>query len=147
MPNLRGASPVGRGEGLVVHAWRERSAEASRVKSRSVGGDSRRESELAGGQQPTAIGCNLRMGGIAATNGGTGRDEFQVKFRRGNLTLRRRTSRQEVLTRPLKGARPNQKSRQKFSVRGDRTLAGRRCEMGQVSRRGRRECSVTAWLW
>ena len=117
--------------------------EASRVKSRSVGGDSRRESE--GRVEKGEIG--LRMGGMAATNGETGRDKFLVNFRRGNLTLRRRTSRQEGLTRPLKGAPPYQKSSQKFSVRGDRTLAGGRCEMGQVSRRGRQECSVPAWLW
>ena len=42
MPNLRGASPVGRGEGSVVRAGRERSAEASRVISRNVGDDPRR---------------------------------------------------------------------------------------------------------
>ena len=84
MPNLRGANPVGRGEGSVVSAWRERSAETSRVKPRSVGeGDEfRRESELAGEQQPTAIGCNLRKGGIVATYGGAGRDEVQVNSER-----------------------------------------------------------------
>ena len=78
MPNLRGASPVGRGEGSVVRAWRGRSAEVSRVKSRSVGGDSRRESELAGEQQPATIGCNL------------GRNWSREKKRRRGHTVERR---------------------------------------------------------
>ena len=42
MPNLRGASPVGRGERSIVRAGRERSAEASRVMSGNVGDDPRR---------------------------------------------------------------------------------------------------------
>ena len=42
MPNLRGASPVDRGEGSFVRAGRERSAEASRVMSGNAGDDPRR---------------------------------------------------------------------------------------------------------
>ena len=59
MPNLRGASPVGRGEGSVVRAGRERSAEASRVMSRIVGDDPRR-------------GC--RTSGRTTANGGSQSD-------------------------------------------------------------------------
>ena len=42
MPNLRGVSPVDRGEGSVVRTGSERSAEASRVMSGNARDDPRR---------------------------------------------------------------------------------------------------------
>ena len=62
MSNLRGASPVGRGDGSVVRAGRGRSAEANRVMFQNVGDDPRR-------------GC--RTGGRTTANGGAQSDRCQ----------------------------------------------------------------------
>ena len=48
VPNLRGASPVDRGEGSVVRAGRERSAEASRGMSGNAGDVPRRGNRTGG---------------------------------------------------------------------------------------------------
>ena len=62
MPNMRSASPVGRGNGSVVRAGRGRSAEANRRRFRNVGEDSRRW---------------CRTGGMTTTNGGAQSDQRQ----------------------------------------------------------------------
>ena len=65
------------------------------------------------------------------------RDELQIKFRRDNLSLRRRTSRQEVLTRPLRGAPPNQKSRQKFQRSWRQDVNGKKMRNGAGESQGK----------